>query len=173
MTLLKAEALSYTDRASPLVQDASLTLEAVSLVMLIGPNGSGKTPLLSLLLAGSGICRLLGTDIARIAPSHRARIAAYLPQSRPMVWPQPVRDIVALGRFAHGGAPARLSLRDHDTFDEAMTACAVSHFAERAADTLSGGELARVHLARALATKTPLLVAANLSRRSTRATRMK
>ena len=70
-----------------------------------------------------------------------------------------VRDVVALGRFAHGAALGRLSSSDSQAVDEALAACDLDHLADRATDTLSGGELARMHFARAIAARTPLLVA--------------
>jgi iron complex transport system ATP-binding protein len=76
-----------------------------------------------------------------------------------LVWPQPVRDIVALGRFAYGGSPDRLSRADAEAVERAIAACGLEGFEERTADTLSGGEMSRVHLARALAAGTDILVA--------------
>jgi iron complex transport system ATP-binding protein len=70
-----------------------------------------------------------------------------------------VRDIVALGRFAYGAAPGRLSAQDEAAVARAIGACDLGGLEERAADTLSGGELSRVHLARALAAETPVIVA--------------
>jgi iron complex transport system ATP-binding protein len=89
----------------------------------------------------------------------RARTVAYLPQQRPLAWPNAVRDVVALGRFAYGAAPGRLSREDAEAVDRAVALCDLSAFVSRAADTLSGGELARMHCARAFAAETPLLIA--------------
>jgi iron complex transport system ATP-binding protein len=163
MSVLEACSLVYRAGGRPLVAEASFALEPGTLTVLIGPNGAGKTTLLRLalgLLAADGGEALIGGENARtLSPRQRARLAAYLPQARPLVWPQPVRDIVALGRFAYGGTPARLSREDAAAVDRAMAACGLSGFEERAADTLSGGELSRVHLARALAAEAPVLVA--------------
>lgn len=133
------------------------------LTALIGPNGSGKTTLLRLALgllqAEAGSASIDGEPVARLSPVERARKIAYLPQARPLVWPQPVRAIVSLGRFAYGAALGRLSAGDEAAVSHAIEACQLDGFEERAADTLSGGELARVHLARALAAETPLVIA--------------
>ena len=89
----------------------------------------------------------------------RARRVAYLPQIRPLAWPSPVRDVVALGRYAWGAAPGRLSPADAEAVDAAIEACDLAALAGRATDSLSGGELARVHLARAFAANSNLLLA--------------
>ncbi len=163
MSLLEAHALCYAAAGGLLVEEASFALEAGTLTVLIGPNGSGKTTLLrlalGLLAASSGNSAIAGTPVAELAPLARARKVAYLPQSRPLVWPQPVRDIVALGRFAYGAALDRLAAEDEAAVARAIADCRLEGLEERAADTLSGGELSRVHLARALAAETPLIVA--------------
>ncbi|MEM6909021.1 MAG: ABC transporter ATP-binding protein [Pseudomonadota bacterium] len=163
MNLFVADGLTYAVDGKPLVTDATFVLEPGALTMLVGPNGAGKTTLLRLALGllkpDSGMATLDGEEVSKLAPVQRARKVAYLPQQRPLVWPQPVRDIVALGRFAYGAAPGHLSQEDEAATARAITACALEGFEERAADTLSGGELSRVHLARALAAETPLLVA--------------
>lgn len=163
MSLFVADGLTYAVDGKPLVSEASFALKPGALTMLVGPNGAGKTTLLRLALGllkpDSGRATLDDNDVATLAPVQRARKIAYLPQQRPLVWPQPVRDIIALGRFAYGAAPGRLSHEDEAATARAIAACDLEGFEERAADTLSGGELSRVHLARALAAETPLLVA--------------
>ncbi|MEM1051101.1 MAG: ABC transporter ATP-binding protein [Pseudomonadota bacterium] len=163
MSLFIADGLTYAVDGKPLVSDASFALESGALTMLVGPNGAGKTTLLRLALGllkpDSGGAMLEGDDVATLTPVQRARKIAYLPQQRPLVWPQPVHDIIALGRFAFGATPGRLSKEDEAATARAIAACDLEGLEERAADTLSGGELSRVHLARALAAQTPLLVA--------------
>ena len=66
---------------------------------------------------------------------------------------------MALGRFSHGAVLGRLKGADRDAVDRALSACDLTHLADRSADTLSGGELARMHCARAFAAEAPLLVA--------------
>ena len=163
MSVFEARSLTYHAQGRALVDDASFALEPNTLTALVGPNGAGKTTLmrlgLGLLTPGAGTALLDGMDVASLAPAERARKAAYLPQQRPMVWPQPVRDVVALGRFAYGGVPGRHAPEDILAVEQAMAACDLTGFEDREADTLSGGELARVHLARPLAAQTPTLFA--------------
>ncbi len=163
MSILQASGLSYAADGNALVVDAGFSLEPGELVALIGPNGSGKTTLLRLALgllpSDTGSTSIGGNPVASLMPIERARKIAYLPQARPLVWPQPVHDVVSLGRFAYGAALGRLSDGDEAAVSQAISACHLDGFEERAADTLSGGELARVHLARALAAETPLVIA--------------
>jgi iron complex transport system ATP-binding protein len=141
-----------------IVEAASIAVAPGEFVVLLGPNGAGKTTLLRLLLglerADSGT-----SSVARLPAAERARQVAYLPQMRPLAWPAKVRDVVALGRFAHGAAPTRMSERDRAAVDLAIRDCDLGHLRDRPVDTLSGGEVARVHLARALAADAPFVIA--------------
>jgi len=106
-----------------------------------------------------GQSTLDGQAVQTMDPIARALAVSYLPQTRPLAWPNRVRDVVSLGRFAHGGAMGRLQGPDAEAVDRSLAACDLAHLAERSADTLSGGEMARMHCARAFAAETPLLVA--------------
>ena len=146
-----------------IVEGASLSVAPGEFVVLLGPNGAGKTTLLRMMLglmrADAGRATIAGDDAARLAPAERARRASYLPQARPLAWPASVRDVVALGRFAHGTSAGRLRGADGEAVDRALVAAHLEALADRAVDTLSGGELARVHVARALAAEASLIVA--------------
>lgn len=163
MTELVAQGIRVEAGSATLVHEASVALQPGELVAILGPNGAGKTSLLRALLGlvapTAGTALLDGQDCAGMPAAARARHVSYLPQRRPLAWPNKVRDIVALGRFAHGAALGRLSPQDAAAVDEAIAACDLVALAERNADTLSGGEIARVHFARALAARTPLLIA--------------
>lgn len=163
MIALDASGLCYETGGAVLVRDADIRLAPGELVVLLGPNGAGKTTLLRLALGllppDAGSARIGGGEAARLGAAERARRVSYLPQARPLAWAAPVRDVVSLGRFAHGAALGRLAPRDAAAVDRAIHAADLAALAERATDTLSGGELARVHLARAIAAEAPLIVA--------------
>ncbi|WP_375210521.1 ABC transporter ATP-binding protein [Hyphomonas jannaschiana] len=163
MAELLTKNLSVKAGTTTLVEDANLQLVPGELVALLGPNGAGKTSLLKAALGlekrSAGFARLDGSDSAKLSPIERARRVAYLPQQRPLAWPNTVRDVVALGRYAYGAAPGRLSPEDAAAVDQAIQRCDLTELTDRQTDTLSGGELARVHCARAFAADAPLLVA--------------
>ena len=163
MTELVAKNVSVEVAAATLVSDASLSLKTGELVAILGPNGAGKTSLLRAMLGlveiANGSVLLDAQDIGGLSPVERAKLISYLPQRRPLAWPNKVRDIIALGRFAHGAALGRLSGQDAAAVDDAIRACNLGELADRSADTLSGGEIARVHFARAIAAHAPLLIA--------------
>ncbi len=163
MTELAVRALTVVRDGATLVDDASFRFRTGELVALLGPNGAGKTTLLRAALGlvppAGGTATLAGDDTQRLSPRKRARQASYLPQLRPLAWPSPVRDVVALGRFSHGAALGRLGDADRRAVAGALESCGLAALADRATDTLSGGELARVHFARAFAAEAPLLIA--------------
>ena len=160
---LQARNLTIVAGEATLVEAASFSLQAGELVALLGPNGAGKTSLLrgaiGLTLPTAGWARIDGEDTIRMTSRRRARRLAYLPQNRPLAWPNPVRDVVALGRFSHGAALGRLRGADRRAVERALAACDLDRLARRSTATLSGGELARVHCARAFAAEAPLLIA--------------
>ena len=158
---LSIEDISATIDGVDLLHAASLAAAPGEFIAIIGPNGAGKSTLLraaaGLISVDVGAVRLNGDDIDALSPTERARRLSYLPQSRPVYWAMPVRALVALGRFAYGGADMRAA--NSAAVENAMIEAGVHHLADRSASTLSGGELARVHFARALAGETQVLIA--------------
>ena len=163
MVELVAKNLTVKAGERVLTEGASFSLAQGELIAMIGPNGAGKTSLLRAALGlapfESGEVTLGGSAPAEMSPLVRASLVSYLPQTRSLAWPNIVHDVVALGRFAHGVSMGRLSGADAAAVDRALTACDLDDLRRRKTSTLSGGELARVHCARAIAAEAPLLVA--------------
>jgi len=160
--VIAAEAVSVRLGGRTVVADASLALRRGELALLVGPNGAGKTTLLRALaglLPSTGRITLAGRPLAQIAPAERARLLAYLPQGHVFHWPMAVANIVALGRLAHGDPFVRRSEADEIAIVNALALTGTTPLAMRSVTTLSGGERARVALARALAADAAILIA--------------
>lgn len=130
---------------------------------ILGPNGSGKSTLVrtlaGLLDPAAGKVKLGGTLLARLAPRERARRIGYLPQEATVHWDLRVADLVALGRLPHRPPFAGLSAEDQAAIDAAIETTAIRPLADRPVTQLSGGERARVLLARVLAGQPQWLLA--------------
>lgn len=159
---LEVSGLSVSLERRHILHGVSLSVCAGEFVGVIGPNGAGKSTLLKsaagILAADAGEVSVNGRLINALSPTERARLLAFLPQARPVFWSMPARAIVSLGRFAFG-APLTASPADDDAVARALEEAGASHLAERPVGSLSGGELARVHLARTLAGETPIVIA--------------
>jgi iron complex transport system ATP-binding protein len=160
--LLRAQDLSVRLGTREVVHALNLELARGELVTLAGPNGAGKTTLLRAvagLVASEGQAFIDGGALEQFTLRERARLIAYLPQGHVFHWPLLAAEVVALGRHPHGDPFGRPSAADKAAVARALTAVAATAFAERPIGTLSGGERARIALARALATEAPLLLA--------------
>ena len=163
MTMLLSLANANVARGTaPILNSVSFEARAGEFIGVVGPNGAGKSTLLRALvgvepLAG-GSSLVEGAPIASFAPRERALRIAYLPQLREVAWDMTAEAVVALGRFAYG-APHRLSAHDSEAVEHAIAATGADAFRARIVTSLSGGEQARIHLARAFAGETPILIA--------------
>ena len=145
-------------RGKALVLDgASLRVAPGEVLGVVGPNGAGKT---SLLRAGLGLmpleageALLAGRPVGALNPVERARLVGYLPQERRLAWNLPALDVAALG------APDLSPGQAMQVARERLERVGVADLADRGVLDMSGGERARVLLARLLATRAPLLVA--------------
>ncbi len=141
----------------PVVDQVSTELRAGDLVGLIGPNGAGKT---TLMRGALGLLPHQGhSSLSALPANARARAVAWLPQTREIAWPVSVETLVMLGRVPHLGAGQSPRGEDHAAVSDALAAMDLTGFATRPATALSGGEQARVLMARALAQNCPLIMA--------------
>jgi len=160
---LAAHKITVRRDGRDIVGDVSFELAGGGFVALVGANGAGKSTLLSvlagLLKPDAGEVTLDGAPLAGIDRRDLARRRAYLPQNPRAEWPIAVERLVALGLTPHlpafGGLPGGLEPR----LTQAIEACDLVDHRLQAATTLSGGELARAMLARALIGDPQVLIA--------------
>jgi len=162
MTALAFSALSASYDRHAVLSRITASIAPGAVTGLVGPNGAGKTTLLRVALglhrADSGVVRVLDRPLADWPRDSLPRAMAYLPQGSDAHWPIEARRLVALGRLPHRATFAPLSAVDIAAVDEALARCDAGEFARRRVDSLSAGERARVLLARALATRAPILL---------------
>ena len=138
--------------------EGAMTLAPGRVVAILGPNGAGKSTLLGV-LAGArapagGEVTLDGRPLARHGAAELALRRALMPQESAVAFDFSAHEVVALGRFPHRRAPCPEEGPDggeDGIVAAAMALTDVQGLAPRVLNTLSGGEKARVHLARALA----------------------
>ena len=143
------------------LRDVSLGFSAGKFTGLIGPNGVGKTTLIRAvagLIPYEGGITFEGTPIAELPPRLRAQKISYLAQASESHWPLSVERVVALARLPHLTAFTAPTDQDERAIEAAMKLADVETMRHRDVLTLSGGERARVLLARALAVEAPLLL---------------
>jgi len=161
VTGVRLDGVGVTLGGSPIVTDLSLAVRPGEWLGLIGPNGAGKTTLLRAiagLVPHRGSIRVGETDVARASRRHMARVVAYVPQ-RPMVPAgMSVADYVLTGRTPFISYLGTEDRRDLEAAARVLATLELEDLAARPLGHLSGGELQRVVLARALAQETPLLL---------------
>lgn len=158
---LRARGVSVVRSGARKVLDGiDFHVAAGEVVALVGPNGAGKSTLLAALAGeiplSEGVVELDGRDLAHWSTLDMARRRAVLPQSHTVGFPFTAREVVAMGRAPW--ARTERGDRDDELVGTAMALADVTHLAARSFPTLSGGERARVALARVLAQDTATLL---------------
>ncbi len=140
------------------LQDISLRVESGDFVAVIGPNGAGKSTLIRAILGlvprYEGTIRIFGKDIRDSRTEH----IGYVPQLKTIDrgFPAVTCDLVASGMKARW--PVRLTRKDHDRVNEALELVSARHLCHKSLGHLSGGEIQRVYLARAIVREPRLLL---------------
>lgn len=163
MTVLQVDAVHVPIGRRNILRDISFTANSGEFIGLVGPNGAGKSTLAraiaGLLPIRSGQILLDGQPLHKLSPKARAKKIAYLAQGDLVHWPLSAHSIVSLGRAPYTGPSGVNSPADEAAIARAMERTAVTDFANRDVTQLSGGERARVLLARALAVEAPIVIA--------------
>jgi iron complex transport system ATP-binding protein len=153
MNTIKVSQLTFRRGPRPVLEGIDLTLPAASITAILGPNGAGKSTLLAnmagLLEPHAGKVELGGTELRQLRSRERAQRIAFLPQTPEIAWPIDVETLVGLGRIPFTGLATDQDNRA--AVVRAMEMTATSSWAHRIVTELSGGERARVLLARVFA----------------------
>ena len=156
MTALVLEQATARLGKLTVLEAVSLTVREGELVALVGPNGAGKSSVIralaGLLPLGAGTASTMGQPVKALSPSARAERVAYLPQERRVAWNMPAVEVAALG------APFLSATKALTRAHEALKAVEADQLADRGVAEMSGGERARVLLARALVAQSDALL---------------
>ncbi|MHB8122807.1 MAG: metal ABC transporter ATP-binding protein [Desulfuromonadaceae bacterium] len=160
--IVRAELLSCSYREGRVLEDISFRVERGDYVGIVGPNGSGKSTLVKALLGlvtiSKGSALLFGTPLESFRDWHKV---GYLPQSLHLVnpvFPATVHETVGLGLLSLKRFPKRLNRSDTQKIDMTLEELGVSDLKHKLIGELSGGQLQRVLLARAIVNDPELLV---------------
>jgi len=143
-----------------IIREVSLSVAAGEILAVVGPNGAGKSTLLSLIAGelrpAAGEVELMGRPVSEYRPQPLARVRSILLQTNQVSFPFQVRDVVQMGRNPWSGAGPDKD--DHVVVGLAMEQMGVEALSDRRFNELSGGERARVSLARVLAQDTDVVL---------------
>lgn len=157
--MLRTENLTCAYGSKLILQDLTLTMEAGSFTAILGINGSGKSTLLQnlngILQPQSGTVLVDGRELSRMGGNEAARLIGYMPQ-KSSASACTVFDAVLLGRKPH--IRWNVGERDLQVVDRTLTLLGLQSYALRRTSELSGGELQKVVIARALAQEPKVLL---------------
>jgi iron complex transport system ATP-binding protein len=160
--LVEVKNLNYAYGERKVLEDICATFRPGMVCGLLGPNGSGKTTLLknmaALLEADKNTVYVNGMDIKTLAVSQLAKEISVVPQNSYIEFDFSVFDIVMMGRTPYIRRFAQESSTDVEIVQWAMKTARIEHLAERSIKSISGGELQRVIIARALAQKSNIIL---------------
>lgn len=159
--LISVQNLTYRVGNKTLLDNISFNVQTGEYLTIIGPNGAGKSTLLKCLdnlLAGwSGTILINGTPLRDMSSLQLAQRIAFVQQSVSKLFSFTVQQLVEMGRYPHLDWLTPLSSNDHRIVEEALFAMGIAHLAHRTIETLSGGEMQKVHLATALVQQPEIL----------------
>lgn len=157
--MIRADAVGFDIEKATILDEVTLEVVPGEVLVIVGPNGAGKSTLLGVLSgelpATRGAVTVAGRDVRGIRQGELARLRSVLTQDNTLSFPFRVSEVVAMGRAPW--ARSAEGREDVAAIAAAMHAADVSHLAQRRYTTLSGGERARVSLARVLAQRTPAI----------------
>jgi iron complex transport system ATP-binding protein len=162
MTVVAASRMSFAYGEKQVLSEVSVSLAAGELVALVGPNGAGKSTLLRLLAGllapAAGSVELDGHDLRILPVAARARRVALVPQEAPVERGLTAGELVLTGLVPQHGSWSDGGVAGQARAREALAETGIADLAGRTLATLSGGELRRAMIARALVREPKLLL---------------
>ncbi len=161
MNIIEVKNLSWAIDGKKILDNVNATFAEGKITAIIGANGSGKSTLMSFLSKtrrSSNAVYFKGQDVDKISAEHYALEVSVLPQRQKMIADFRVKDVVTMGRF-----PYKKKFRDYTDEDrriarKAMESVGIIDMAERKLSQMSGGEIQRVLIAKALAQEPELIL---------------
>lgn len=162
MNRIEIDHITFGYDESPLFQNLSAEIADGEFCALMGPNGSGKTTLLKcicgLLSFSSGDIRVNGKSIRDYETVELAKLISYVPQRQDNVFDITVYDLVMMGLYPYQKKWQLPTMEDDAVVCEMLKRCNLTHLRSRLLRELSGGELQRSLIARAMAQQTPIML---------------
>lgn len=159
---MQVQHLTFAYDQREILSDINLILPQGKFISILGPNGSGKSTLLKLLLGlletGSGQILLADRPLTSYRPLERARQLAYVPQITPAHYEYTVGEVVLMGRYPAIKEHGIVTKQDQVLCDQAMALTHTAQLKDQPVNQISGGELQRVSVARAIAQDTPWIL---------------
>ena len=160
--MIAVQDLKFSYSQKHLLDGLSFELEKGDFCAIIGPNGSGKTTLLKLMTGllnpQAGSVQVDGKPLNTLSPMQKARLMAYVAQRQEVVFDFSVFDTVLMGRNPHQGRWENASAADKQVAEEVLQQTGLTDYRNRMLTELSGGEVQRVMIARAMAQQTPVIL---------------
>ena len=154
--------IKYPGQNRPALNGVNMSAPSGNFYAVLGPNGSGKSTLMKGLLgiakADQGRVLIAERNVSNWDRKALARVVGVVSQSETVSFPITVREMVGMGRYPHLGPLEGEGSKDKVAVHEALEVCDVTHLVNRDLSTLSGGELQRVRIARALAQEPMALI---------------
>ena len=154
--------IKYPGQNRPALNGVNMSAPSGNFYAVLGPNGSGKSTLMKGLLgiakADQGRVLIAERNVSNWDRKALARVIGVVSQSETVSFPITVREMVGMGRYPHLGPLEGEGSEDKVAVHEALEVCDVTHLVNRDLSTLSGGELQRVRIARALAQEPMALI---------------
>lgn len=162
MNTIEVESITFGYGEDELFKNLSVCFADSEFCAVMGPNGSGKSTLLKcvdrILPIKQGTIRVNGKPIQGYDPMDLAKLVSYVPQHQDNVFDVTVYDLVMMGLYPYQKKWQAASASDDRIVCEMMERCNLSHLQNRLLQELSGGEMQRALIARAMAQQTPIML---------------